>query len=133
MPAYFGQHDKFYFNGNYYDLSASHVDRLAPADAVKANQSIKEKYPNAKLNKDKVTTIVLQEASGDKPYTAIHAKAMTTSVLVRRCITMPTKPQHAAILCKAVGPMPAPRCPVQVNSPIMVFGRAILPKKGQRL
>lgn len=75
VPAYFGQHDKFYFNGNYYDLSASSVDKLAPADAVKANQSIKEKYPNAKLNKDKVTTIVLQEASGDKPYTAIHAKS----------------------------------------------------------
>lgn len=75
VPAYFGQHDKFYFNGNYYDLSASSVDKLAPADAVKANQSIKEKYPNAKLNKDKVTTIVLQEASGDKPYTAIRAKS----------------------------------------------------------
>ncbi|EGE15306.1 lactoferrin binding protein B LbpB [Moraxella catarrhalis 12P80B1] len=75
MPAYFGQHDKFYFNGNYYDLSANHVDKLAPTDAVKANQSIKEKYPNATLNKDKVTTIVLQEASGDKPYTAIHAKS----------------------------------------------------------
>ncbi|MPW81265.1 transferrin-binding protein-like solute binding protein [Moraxella catarrhalis] len=75
VPAYFGQHDKFYFNGNYYDLSASSVDKLAPADAVKANQSIKEKYPNATLNKDKVTTIVLQEASGDKPYTAIHAKS----------------------------------------------------------
>lgn len=75
VPAYFGQHDKFYFNGNYYDLSASRVDKLAPADAVKANQSIKEKYPNATLNKDKVTTIVLQEASGDKPYTAIHAKS----------------------------------------------------------
>lgn len=75
VPAYFGQHDKFYFNGNYYDLSASSVDKLAPADAVKTNQSIKEKYPNAKLNKDKVTTIVLQEASGDKPYTAIHAKS----------------------------------------------------------
>lgn len=76
VPAYFGQHDKFYFNGNYYDLSASHVDRLAPADAVKANQSIKEKYPDAKLNKNNnVTTIVLQEASGDKPYTAIRAKS----------------------------------------------------------
>ena len=75
VPAYFGQHDKFYFNGNYYDLSASSVNKLAPADAVKANQSIKEKYPDAKLNKDKVTTIVLQEASGDKPYTAIHAKS----------------------------------------------------------
>lgn len=75
VPAYFGQHDKFYFNGNYYDLSASRVDKLAPADAVKANQSVKEKYPNATLNKDKVTTIVLQEASGDKPYTAIHAKS----------------------------------------------------------
>lgn len=76
VPAYFGQHDKFYFNGNYYDLSASHVDKLAPADAVKANQSIKEKYPDAKLNKDnQVTTIVLQEASGDKPYTAIRAKS----------------------------------------------------------
>ncbi|MPW72747.1 transferrin-binding protein-like solute binding protein [Moraxella catarrhalis] len=75
VPAYFGQHDKFYFNGNYYDLSANHVDKLAPTDAVKANQSIKEKYPNATLNKDKVTTIVLQEASGDKPYTAIHAKS----------------------------------------------------------
>lgn len=73
VPAYFGQHDKFYFNGNYYDLSASRVDKLAPADAVKANQSIKEKYPNAKLNKDnQVTTIVLQE---DKPYTAIRAKS----------------------------------------------------------
>lgn len=76
VPAYFGQHDKFYFNGNYYDLSASSVNKLAPADAVKANQSIKEKYPNAKLNKDnQVTTIVLQEASGDKPYTAIRAKS----------------------------------------------------------
>lgn len=75
VPAYFGQHDKFYFNGNYYDLSAKHVDRLAPADAVKANQSIKEKYPNAKLNKDnKVTAIVLQDAK-DKPYTAIRAKS----------------------------------------------------------
>ena len=74
MPAYFGQHDKFYFNGNYYDLSAKHVDRLAPADAVKANQSIKEKYPDAKLNKDKVTSIVLQDAK-DKPYTAIRAKS----------------------------------------------------------
>lgn len=76
VPAYFGQHDKFYFNGNYYDLSASHVDKLAPADAVKANQSIKEKYPDAKLNKDnQVTTIVLQEAKGGKPYTAIRAKS----------------------------------------------------------
>lgn len=75
VPAYFGQHDKFYFNGNYYDLSASSVNKLAPADAVKANQSIKEKYPNAKLNKDKVTTIVLQEAKDNKPYTAIHAKS----------------------------------------------------------
>ena len=75
VPAYFGQHDKFYFNGNYYDLSANHVDKLAPTDAVKANQSIKEKYPNATLNKDKVTTIVLQEAKGDKPYTAIRAKS----------------------------------------------------------
>lgn len=78
VPAYFGQHDKFYFNGNYYDLSASNVNQLAPADAVKANQSIKEKYPNAKLNKDnQVTTIVLQEAEakGDKPYTAIRAKS----------------------------------------------------------
>ncbi|WP_338755685.1 transferrin-binding protein-like solute binding protein [Moraxella lincolnii] len=75
VPAYFGQHDKFYFNGNYYDLSASSVNKLAPADAVKANQSIKEKYPDAKLNKDKVTTIVLQEAKGDKPYTAIRAKS----------------------------------------------------------
>ncbi|MBE9578720.1 transferrin-binding protein-like solute binding protein [Moraxella sp. K1664] len=76
VPAYFGQHDKFYFNGNYYDLSANHVDKLAPADAVKANQSIKEKYPDAKLNKDnQVTTIVLQEAKGDKPYTAIRAKS----------------------------------------------------------
>lgn len=75
VPAYFGQHDKFYFNGNYYDLSAKHVDRLAPADAVKANQSIKEKYPNATLNKDnKVTSIVLQDAK-DKPYTAIRAKS----------------------------------------------------------
>lgn len=75
VPAYFGQHDKFYFNGNYYDLSASHVDKLAPADAVKANQSIKEKYPDAKLNKDnQVTTIVLQDAK-DKPYTAIRAKS----------------------------------------------------------
>ncbi|OAV22427.1 Outer membrane receptor for lactoferrin or transferrin, lipoprotein B [Moraxella catarrhalis] len=75
VPAYFGQHDKFYFNGNYYDLSASHVDRLAPANAVKANQSIKEKYPDAKLNKDNnVTTIVLQDAK-DKPYTAIRAKS----------------------------------------------------------
>lgn len=75
VPAYFGQHDKFYFNGNYYDLSAKHVDRLAPADAVKANQSIKEKYPDAKLNKDNnVTTIVLQDAK-DKPYTAIRAKS----------------------------------------------------------
>lgn len=73
VPAYFGQHDKFYFNGNYYDLSASSVNKLAPADAVKANQSIKEKYPNATLNKDnQVTTIVLQE---DKPYTAIRAKS----------------------------------------------------------
>lgn len=71
VPAYFGQHDKFYFNGNYYDLSANSVDKLAPADAVKANQSIKEKYPDAKLNKNKVTTIVLQ----DKPYTAIRAKS----------------------------------------------------------
>lgn len=75
VPAYFGQHDKFYFNGNYYDLSANHVDKLAPTDAVKANQSIKEKYPNATLNKDKVTTIVLQEAKADKPYTAIRAKS----------------------------------------------------------
>lgn len=76
VPAYFGQHDKFYFNGNYYDLSASHVNKLAPADAVKANQSIKEKYPDAKLNKDnQVTTIVLQEAKGGKPYTAIRAKS----------------------------------------------------------
>lgn len=76
VPAYFGQHDKFYFNGNYYDLSASSVDKLAPADAVKANQSIKEKYPNAKLNKDNnVTSIVLQEAKADKPYTAIRAKS----------------------------------------------------------
>lgn len=76
VPAYFGQHDKFYFNGNYYDLSASHVNKLAPADAVKANQSIKEKYPDAKLNKDnQVTTIVLQEAKDDKPYTAIRAKS----------------------------------------------------------
>lgn len=76
VPAYFGQHDKFYFNGNYYDLSANHVDKLAPADAVKANQSIKEKYPDAKLNKDnQVTAIVLQEASGNKPYTAIRAKS----------------------------------------------------------
>lgn len=76
VPAYFGQHDKFYFNGNYYDLSASHVNQLAPADAVKANQSIKEKYPDAKLNKDnQVTTIVLQEAKGDKPYTAIRTKS----------------------------------------------------------
>lgn len=76
VPAYFGQHDKFYFNGNYYDLSASHVNKLAPADAVKANQSIKEKYPNAKLNKDnQVTTIVLQEAKDNKPYTAIRAKS----------------------------------------------------------
>lgn len=75
VPAYFGQHDKFYFNGNYYDLSANSVDKLAPADAVKANQSIKEKYPNAKLNKDnKVTAIVLQDAK-DKPYTAIRAKS----------------------------------------------------------
>lgn len=75
VPAYFGQHDKFYFNGNYYDLSASSVNNLAPADAVKANQSIKEKYPNATLNKDnQVTTIVLQEAK-DKPYTAIRAKS----------------------------------------------------------
>lgn len=76
VPAYFGQHDKFYFNGNYYDLSASSVNKLAPADAVKANQSIKEKYPDAKLNKDnQVTTIVLQEAKGDKPYTAIRTKS----------------------------------------------------------
>lgn len=75
VPAYFGQHDKFYFNGNYYDLSASRVDKLAPTDAVKANQSIKEKYPDAKLNKGEVTTIVLQEAKGDKPYTAIRAKS----------------------------------------------------------
>ena len=76
VPAYFGQHDKFYFNGNYYDLSANHVDKLAPADAVKANQSIKEKYPNATLNKDnQVTTIVLQEAKDNKPYTAIRAKS----------------------------------------------------------
>lgn len=76
VPAYFGQHDKFYFNGNYYDLSASSVNKLAPADAVKANQSIKEKYPDAKLNKDnQVTTIVLQEAKGGKPYTAIRAKS----------------------------------------------------------
>lgn len=76
VPAYFGQHDKFYFNGNYYDLSASSVDKLAPADAVKANQSIKEKYPNATLNKDnQVTTIVLQEAKDNKPYTAIRAKS----------------------------------------------------------
>lgn len=76
VPAYFGQHDKFYFNGNYYDLSASSVNQLAPADAVKANQSIKEKYPDAKLNKDnQVTTIVLQEAKGGKPYTAIRAKS----------------------------------------------------------
>lgn len=76
VPAYFGQHDKFYFNGNYYDLSASSVDKLAPADAVKANQSIKEKYPDAKLNKDNnVTSIVLQEAKDDKPYTAIRAKS----------------------------------------------------------
>ncbi|MPY08869.1 transferrin-binding protein-like solute binding protein [Moraxella catarrhalis] len=75
VPAYFGQHDKFYFNGNYYDLSASHVNQLAPADAVKANQSIKEKYPDAKLNKDNnVTSIVLQDAK-DKPYTAIRAKS----------------------------------------------------------
>lgn len=75
VPAYFGQHDKFYFNGNYYDLSASHVNQLAPADAVKANQSIKEKYPDAKLNKDnQVTSIVLQDAK-DKPYTAIRAKS----------------------------------------------------------
>lgn len=74
VPAYFGQHDKFYFNGNYYDLSANSVDKLAPADAVKANQSIKEKYPDAKLNKDKVTSIVLQDAK-DKPYTAIRAKS----------------------------------------------------------
>lgn len=75
VPAYFGQHDKFYFNGNYYDLSASHVNQLAPADAVKANQSIKEKYPDAKLNKGEVTTIVLQEAKDNKPYTAIRAKS----------------------------------------------------------
>lgn len=75
VPAYFGQHDKFYFNGNYYDLSANHVDKLAPADAVKANQSIKEKYPDAKLNKGEVTTIVLQEAKDNKPYTAIRAKS----------------------------------------------------------
>lgn len=76
VPAYFGQHDKFYFNGNYYDLSASSVDKLAPADAVKANQSIKEKYPNATLNKDnQVTAIVLQEAKDNKPYTAIRAKS----------------------------------------------------------
>ncbi|RKM18976.1 transferrin-binding protein-like solute binding protein [Moraxella catarrhalis] len=76
VPAYFGQHDKFYFNGNYYDLSASRVDKLAPADAVKANQSIKEKYPNATLNKDnQVTAIVLQEAKDNKPYTAIRAKS----------------------------------------------------------
>lgn len=74
VPAYFGQHDKFYFNGNYYDLSASSVNQLAPTDAVKANQSIKEKYPDAKLNKGEVTTIVLQEAK-DKPYTAIRAKS----------------------------------------------------------
>lgn len=74
VPAYFGQHDKFYFNGNYYDLSASNVNQLAPADAVKANQSIQEKYPDAKLNKGEVTTIVLQEAK-DKPYTAIRAKS----------------------------------------------------------
>lgn len=75
VPAYFGQHDKFYFNGNYYDLSANSVDKLAPADAVKANQSIKEKYPNAKLNKNNnVTSIVLQDAK-DKPYTAIRAKS----------------------------------------------------------
>lgn len=74
VPAYFGQHDKFYFNGNYYDLSASNVNKLAPADAVKANQSIQEKYPDAKLNKGEVTTIVLQEAK-DKPYTAIRAKS----------------------------------------------------------
>ncbi|MPX01229.1 transferrin-binding protein-like solute binding protein [Moraxella catarrhalis] len=75
VPAYFGQHDKFYFNGNYYDLSAKHVNQLAPADAVKANQSIKEKYPDAKLNKaNNVTTIVLQDAK-DKPYTAIRAKS----------------------------------------------------------
>lgn len=74
VPAYFGQHDKFYFNGNYYDLSANSVDKLAPADAVKANQSIKEKYPDAKLNKDNVTSIVLQDAK-DKPYTAIRAKS----------------------------------------------------------
>lgn len=75
VPAYFGQHDKFYFNGNYYDLSANHVDRLAPANAVKANQSIKEKYPDAKLNKNNnVTSIVLQDAK-DKPYTAIRAKS----------------------------------------------------------
>lgn len=76
VPAYFGQHDKFYFNGNYYDLSASSVDKLAPADAVKANQSIKEKYPNATLNKDnQVTAIVLREAKDNKPYTAIRAKS----------------------------------------------------------
>lgn len=75
VPAYFGQHDKFYFNGNYYDLSASSVNKLAPADAVKANQSIQEKYPDAKLNKGEVTAIVLQEASGNKPYTAIRAKS----------------------------------------------------------
>lgn len=75
VPAYFGQHDKFYFNGNYYDLSANSVDKLAPADAVKANQSIKEKYPDAKLNKNNnVTSIVLQDAK-DKPYTAIRAKS----------------------------------------------------------
>lgn len=74
VPAYFGQHDKFYFNGNYYDLSANHVDKLAPADAVKANQSIKEKYPDATLNKGEVTAIVLQDAK-DKPYTAIRAKS----------------------------------------------------------
>ncbi|OAV33243.1 Outer membrane receptor for lactoferrin or transferrin, lipoprotein B [Moraxella catarrhalis] len=75
VPAYFGQHDKFYFNGNYYDLSANHVDKLAPANAVKANQSIKEKYPDAKLNKNNnVTSIVLQDAE-DKPYTAIRAKS----------------------------------------------------------
>ena len=41
----------------------------------KPTNPLKKKYPNATLNKDKVTTIVLQEAKGDKPYTAIRAKS----------------------------------------------------------
>ena len=74
-PAYFGQHDKFYFNGNYYDLSAKEANKLGVSQDTSTNKSILAKYPDAKVSTDnKVTKIVLQQAK-DKPYTAIHAKS----------------------------------------------------------